>query len=351
VTLDSPIITGIGSVTPYGPLGGPIPKRSIEPSVITAWPTAGVRRAFLVPPFRPASVVPGLQTRRLDRLSSWALVAAALAIKDAGMDLAQEDRSRIAVIFGSGLGCIELTEAFYRSAAVHGWSGTDPSTFPETLANAPASHVAIANCLRGPNIMVSSKGLAGECALIQASLLLRYGQADVAIVLAGDTLTRTVYEWYEAAGVLSPACFNALPMLEYDGFMPGEGITALVLEAWGRRTRPQPYYAGVGPGHWANGGESASVMRKVLNGSAVSLVICASDGSPCAAHRPGALIREVIGDDVAIAPRNAVAAGLTDASGLLHLILALGGATSHGQALLLGRSGGGGFAAIRLELP
>ncbi len=60
---------------------------SIEPSVITAWPTAGVRRAFLVKPFRPASVVPGLKTRRLDRLPAWALVASALAIKDAGIDL------------------------------------------------------------------------------------------------------------------------------------------------------------------------------------------------------------------------------------------------------------------------
>jgi len=351
MTPDLPIITGIGSVTPYGPLGGLIPQRPVEPSVITAWPTAGMRRAFLVNLFRPASVVPGLQTRRLDRLSAWALVAAALAIHDAGIDLREEDRLRIAVVFGSGLGCIELTEAFYRSAAAHGWSGTDPSTFPETLANAPASHVAIVNGIRGPNIMVSSKGLAGECALIQASLLLRHGQADVAIVLAGDTLTRTVYEWYEAAGVLSPACFNALPMPEPDGFMPSEGITALLLEAGGRRKRPRRCYAGVGPGYGPKGGEPVSVMQNVLRNSPVSLVICTSDGSPCAAHPADAFVREVMGDDVAIAPRNAVAAGLADAGGLLHLILALGGATSHGQALLLGKSGGGGFAVIRMELP
>ncbi len=144
MTPNSPpvIITGIGSVSPYGPLAGLIPQHSLEPSAITAWTTSGLRRAFLVQRFRPASVVPGLKTRRLDRLSAWALVASSLAIKDAGIDLSQVDRSRVAVVFATVFGAVELTEAFYHSAATNGWSGTDPSTFPETLASAPASHVS-----------------------------------------------------------------------------------------------------------------------------------------------------------------------------------------------------------------
>ena len=97
------------------------------------------RRIHFVPP----SVVPGLKTRRLDRLSAWALVASSLAIQDAGIDLSQVDRSRVAVVFATGFGCVELTESFFQSAAVNGWSGTDPITFPETLSNAPASHVAL----------------------------------------------------------------------------------------------------------------------------------------------------------------------------------------------------------------
>jgi 3-oxoacyl-[acyl-carrier-protein] synthase II len=112
-----------------------------------------------VKPFRPASVVPGLKTRRLDRLSAWALVASSLAIQDAGIDLSQVDRSRVAVVFATGFGCVELTEAFYQSAAANGWSGTDPITFPETLANAPASHVALFHDLRGPNLTVAARAL------------------------------------------------------------------------------------------------------------------------------------------------------------------------------------------------
>src|SRR5262249_23271691 len=149
-------IIGIGSVSPYGPLAGFIPPSPVEP-IALSWTTTELRRAFVVPPFRPADIVPGVKTRRLDRLSVWALVASYLALQDAGIDLTQVDRSRVAVVFATAFGCVELTEAFYLSAAANSWNGTDPITFPETLASAPASHVSMFHGLRGPNITVSNK--------------------------------------------------------------------------------------------------------------------------------------------------------------------------------------------------
>src|SRR6204780_1896086 len=105
MTSNSAVITGIGSVSPFGPLAGLIPACVLEPESITAWPTAGLRRAFLVKPFRPASAVPGLKTRRVVLLSALAMVASSLAIQDAGVDLSQMDRSRVPVVFGTGFGC------------------------------------------------------------------------------------------------------------------------------------------------------------------------------------------------------------------------------------------------------
>lgn len=342
-------ISGIGSVSPYGPLTGLIPPSALEPSAITAWPTAGLRRAFLVNPFRPASVVPGLKTRRLDRLSAWALVASSLAIQNAGIDLSQVDRSRVAVVFATAFGCVELTEAFFQSAVAHGWSGTDPSTFPETLANAPASHVALFHDLRGPNVTVGSKGFAGESALIQAASLLRHGQADLAIVLAGDTLTRAVYEWYETADLLSPACYNSESLPESGGFIPSEGVAALVLEP---ARRPEAHsYAHLRSGRWAAGGQPVEAVRQMLGGSVPSLTVCTTNGAPCAISPVTAVAREIAGDGGTIVPPQAVAAGLADTSALLHLILALSNRPKSGQVLLLGTSGDSGFAALLLELP
>ena len=224
-------ITGLGSVGPCGPVSGPLRGPVPAPSVVTAWPTAGPRYALPAAPFRTADVLPKINTRRLDRLSTWSLAATALALRDAGLDLSAADGSRTAVVSAIGFGCLDLTEAYLGSAHEHGWQQTDPIYFPETLGNVPAAHVArVFGCL-GPNLTVGSRGLAAETALLTAASLLREGQADRVLVLAGDLLTRGLFDWYEAAGLLSA---------DGGGFVPSEGVAAVVLEAPGRhRARAQ----------------------------------------------------------------------------------------------------------------
>jgi 3-oxoacyl-[acyl-carrier-protein] synthase II len=349
-------ITGIGSVSPHGPLAGVIPQSHVEPTAVS-WTSDAPRRAFLVPPFRPANVVPGVKTRRLDRLSVWALVASSLALKDAGIDLTQVDRSRVAVVFATAFGCVELTEAFYLSAAANGWNGTDPITFPETLASAPASHVSMFHGLRGPNITVSNKYFAGESAMMQAACLLRQGQADLAIVLAGDALSRSTYSWYEEAKLLSPACSNSDPVSESDGFIPSEGVAALVMESSsGGRLNSEARggarsYARIISGRWAAGGQPAESVRRMLGGSVPNLIICSGNGAPCAASPTADLAREIADNGAAIIPPQLFAQGLAGTGALLHLIMGLSGKSRSGQALFLGTALDNGFAAILLELP
>jgi 3-oxoacyl-(acyl-carrier-protein) synthase len=341
-----PVITGIGSVTPYGPLAGLIStEASLQPSAITAWSTPGLRRAFLVEPFRPANIVPGLKTRRLDSLSAWALVAASLALRDAGIDLNLMDRSRIAVFFATGLGCVELTMAFYQSATTNGWAGTDPITFPETLSNAPAGHVALFHDLRGPNVTIGSKSFAAESALLQGASLLRHGQADMAIVFAGDTLTQAVYEWYEVAQLLDPACFNQEPLPSAPGFVPSEGVVAMVLESPGRPASRT--YAALGAGRWASGGDASAGVKQLLGDLQPDFVIYSA---PSASGSLSCLARDLVGERATIFPAQPVAAGMGDTGALLHLLLALSKRPGSGQALLLGTSAHGGYAALRLEL-
>jgi hypothetical protein len=312
-------------------------------------------------------VVPGLKTRRLDRLSVWALVASSLALQDAGIDLTQVDRSRVAVIFATAFGCVELTEAFYLSAAANGWNGTDPVTFPETLASAPASHVSMFHGLRGPNITVSNKYFAGESAIIQTASLLRQGQADLAVVLAGDALARSMYAFYEEAGLLSPACYNSDPVAEADGFIPGEGVAALVMESSARgdvRSGARSY-ARIRSGRWTAGGQPAEIVRQMLGDSVPSLTICSGNGAPCATSPTTALAREIAGDGAVIVPQP-FAQGLAGTGALFHLILGLNslelnslgsnslGLSSQpvsGQTLFLGTARDNGFAALLLDLP
>ncbi len=352
-----PTITGIGSVTPYGTLAGLIPPSHVEPIPITAWATEGLRRAFQVQPFQPSSVVPGLKIRRLDRLSAWALVAASLALQDAGIDLNQLDRTRVAVVFATGFGCIELTESFYQSAFANGWAGTDPITFPETLTNSPAGHVALFHNLQGPNITVSSKHFAAESALLQAASLLRHGQADLAVVIAGDTLTQTMYAWYETAQLLSAACFGDESSSKTSGFVPSEGVVALVLETTenSKQTakRTACSYAHLHTGRWASGGEPMEPVRQMLDGSIPSLLICAGNGAPCDTSPTLNLARSLVGANsvATVLPAQPAALGVTDAGALLHLVLALSSQPERGLAVQFSTSGKSGYAALLLEIP
>ena len=333
-------ITGVGSVGPCGAVSGPLHGPFPVPSVVTAWPTAGVRYALPALPFRTADVLPKVNTRRLDRLSTWSLAAAALAVRDAGLDFAAVDGVRTAVVSAIGLGCLDLTEAYLGSAHEHGWQQTDPIYFPETLGNVPAAHVArVFRCL-GPNLTVGSRGLAAEAALLTAASLLRVGQADRVLVLAGDLLTRGLFDWYEAAGLLSA---------DGGGFVPSEGVAAMVLEAPGRhRAR-----ARVMDARWVQA-DTASMVGGTPWSARVPLDphpgrreqadegVGRGPGGP--PHRSGATL--VCKGQCACA----IGDGLPDTGGLFRILTALATAAPAEQLLVLGVARWGSHAMAVLEV-
>ena len=388
------LVTGIGSVSAFGTVRGLIDTPLPLPETITRWPTRGPRRAFLVPRFKAGDVVPGLKARRLDLLTVWAIGAAHLAIEDAGVDITGLDPARIAVVFGTGFGCLERSEAFLECVNRYGYGAADPIIFPETLSNAPASHVARVFGLRGPNVTLSCRGISAESALIQARSLLTAGEADLAVVIAGDMLTRPLYEWYRTAGTLSEACFDedSKPPVPFSGesrgFFPGEGMAAVILEPaslrdgaragtharWiGGCTVVEP---GVSLGSWGRSPTPSVELIRRLTGHAsdVRLVVTGANGSSRLDRLEADVVRACFRSSagtVVSAPKSV--SGEFEASGLLRLVLGLSGqgacwdarafaepdsvrssssvgVPDRGSVLLLGTSAGGGRAAVMLEM-
>ena len=390
-------ITGMGSISAFGPIKGPIQQNTIPLRVIKGWPTRGLRRACLVEPFLPSSVVPGLKTRRLDRLSVWALVASSLALQDAQLDLTNVARHRCGVVLGTGFGPQELTGAFCSSVAESGFSKADAIIFPETLDNSPCCHVARINGLTGPNITLVSRGISGEAALIQAASILESGEADIAIAIAGDVLTQALYEYFESTGTLASVCFDdgnieASGFRNWNGFVPGEGLAAFVMEKGDHYLERQAHaygwyrsgYTGADltalPFSWGQNHEIvADLMRKALGPACsedVRIVVSASNGSPLLDAIESEAIRNVFGASGSprvVAPKEQL--GEFDANAILRLAKALpplqkcesvgtisqdDGADSgkkdstvlQGQlTLLLGASTGGGRAALTFVVP
>ena len=141
---------------------------------------------------------------------------------------------------------------------------------------------------------------------------------------------------------------------ESGGFVPSEGVAALVLEPAGRTEARA--YANFISGRWAAGGDAAEPIRHMLGGSVPSLTICAGNGAPCSTGSAGsrgstaALAREIGGQSADVVAPHDVAAGLIDSGALLQLVLGLSGSPRKGPALVLGSSGDRGFAALRLEI-
>jgi len=346
------LITGFASISSRGPVRGlpALAGPADQPQLIARWATASPRRAFLVPQFRPTDFVPDLRTRRMDRLSAWALLGSALALQDAGVAAEAIDRSRTAVVCGTAYGCLDLTEEFLGAISTNA-SQAPPILFPETLSNLPGSHIARHFGITGPNLTQSVGHVSGEAAMLQAVSQLQAGDADRAIVVAGDTLTRALFEWYEAASLLAPACFgepHPTPAAGRRRFVPGEGLAVCVLEtgtvAAARQARAHGrYHAGwLGSLHEREAGlrelEVGGLLQRLLGAAAATPVVlvapaaCGPSWMACLAGHPESR------DPGALRSLPGVEVGEFGGSGLLQLGVALAHLpeTEHGLVMVAG---------------
>jgi 3-oxoacyl-[acyl-carrier-protein] synthase II len=140
--------------------------------------------------------------RRMDRLGVFAVVAAKQALDDAGLEIKPENRARVGVIFGTGVGPMESMEAFVRPLIDEGLSAASPAIFPNTVYNAAAGLVAIHTGAVGPASTVTTGHAAGAAAIAYSHDLLAEGAADAIVCVAADALTATVIEAYAALGIL-----------------------------------------------------------------------------------------------------------------------------------------------------
>ena len=153
------------------------------------------------------------EARRLDRLSQLFVVAARQAAAQASFgDTPEAGR---AVVAGTGVGCLEKTESQLHGMLRDGAGFADPLSFPDSMGNAPAAHVAIATGARGISLTLMEREISAESALVVAARLLRSGTAAAVLVVAGDA-------W--SAG-LETVVARLAPWL-----VLGEGAGALVLE-------------------------------------------------------------------------------------------------------------------------
>ncbi len=174
--------------------------------------------------------------RRIDKFGQYAIAASKQAMDDSGLDLEKEDRDRIGVVIGSGIGSLQTMERECKVYFEKGPSRLSPFLIPMLIVNEAAGQVAITFGLKGPNSCVATACASGSHALGDAFKILQRGDAD--IMVSGGTescITPMGVGGFCALKALSTR--NSEPQkasrpfdLKRDGFVIAEGAGIVVLE-------------------------------------------------------------------------------------------------------------------------
>uniref|UniRef100_UPI00356509E9 beta-ketoacyl-[acyl-carrier-protein] synthase family protein n=1 Tax=Loktanella salsilacus TaxID=195913 RepID=UPI00356509E9 len=165
-----------------------------------------------------------------DRFTQFALLSAAQAMGQAGLDLSGDLADRAGVILGTSGGGLNTQDDNYRAVYAEGKNRVHPFIVPRLMANAAASHVSIRHNLRGPVLTISTACASSNHAMGQALGMIRGGMADV--MLTGGTEAMLCFggiKAWEGLRVMSrDGCrpFSA----DRNGMVQGEGGAVFVFE-------------------------------------------------------------------------------------------------------------------------
>ncbi len=234
------VVTGIGIISACGigkerfwknclsGQGGIAPIRSFDTSAYSSHLGAEARD------FNPKDFMPPLKYRRMSRVSRLAVAASIEALADAALPVSSQTASSIGVAVGTGYGSTAQTDEFFVGMVKEGPEGANPSLFPDTVPNAPASQVAIYHGIQGPNTTFSHNEVSGEQALVFACQWLQEDRAEAVLAGSVDELSAVLFHSFAALKALSPRGTAGEGMRPFDrlrnGRVLGEGAGILILE-------------------------------------------------------------------------------------------------------------------------
>ncbi len=180
-----------------------------------------------------------------DRATKAGLVAAREALADAGFDVPEQEKARVGVYVGVGMGgsttLSEMYAKFFgRTYKVDSGDPkmTHPLSVPRTMANSTAAWVSIQNGFRGPTHTYSVACSSSAVAIGEAYRAIKHGYADAILVIGTEAmLVPSAFVAWNMMRVLATAehegsVSGCKPFSKSrSGFVLGEGAAALMLES------------------------------------------------------------------------------------------------------------------------
>lgn len=236
------VITGMGAVTPIGLTIDELwdslknGKNGIFP--ITRFDASDhvSKMAGELKNFDPLNYIEKKQARRMCDFTQYAVAAAKMAIEDSGLDFDKEDRTRVGVIVGSGIGGMVTFEREFGKYFRKGPSRVSPFFIPMMIPDIAPGYISIIYGLKGPNYATTSACATSAHSIGNSIRSIQYGDADIMVAggseapvtpmgLAGFNNMKALSERNDEPEKASRP-FDA----DRDGFVMGEGGGILVLE-------------------------------------------------------------------------------------------------------------------------
>lgn len=237
------VVTGIGAVTPIGLSAKEFWENAIAgksgAAKIASFDASDydTKIACEVKGFNPLDFMDKKTSNRMDLFTQYAMACAEMAVKDSCLNLEKEDRERIGVIFGSGIGGMwtwhRQMQTVYQTGGPHRIS---PFFVPMMIADIAAGCISMRFQVKGPNYATTSACATSSHAIADAFMLIQRNDADVIFTGGSEA----------AVCPMGVGGFNAMKALstrndepekasrpfdaQRDGFVIGEGAGILILE-------------------------------------------------------------------------------------------------------------------------
>ncbi len=252
------VVTGLGMLSPLGntvdsswqaALAGKSGIGPIEHMDVSAFGTrfGGSIRDFDIEPYMAPK-----EARKLDLFIQYGVAACIQALRDSGLEVTDENRERIGVSMGSGIGGLTNIEKNHELLLGSGPRRISPFFVPGSIINMVAGYLSIQYGLQGPNYALTTACTTGTHSIGMAARNIAYGEADVMIAGGSEMATSGLgLGGFSAARALStrnddPQAASRPWDRDRDGFVLSDGAGAMLLEEYEQaRARGAKIYAEV----------------------------------------------------------------------------------------------------------
>ncbi|WP_163182921.1 beta-ketoacyl-ACP synthase II [Neobacillus sedimentimangrovi] len=235
------VVTGVGAVTPLGNdvettwkgiLEG---KSGIGPLTRLNADDYPAKVAAEVKDFNPENFIEKKDARKMDRFTQFAVASALMAVKDANLEINEQNSHRIGVWIGSGIGGMETFEQQFEIFQKRGYKRVSPFFVPMMIPDMATGQVSITLGARGFNSCTVTACATGTNSIGDAFKVIQRGDADVMVAGGSEApITKMSVAGFCANTALStnpdPRTASRPFDKNRDGFVIGEGCGIVILE-------------------------------------------------------------------------------------------------------------------------